>query len=157
MEKQKSAGAVVYLIENPHPKFLLLKNTLKTTYWEFPKGKIEDGESIEEAAKRETEEETALKNLKIIKGFKHTISWFYKFQNNLISKEASYLLVKVPEEDKNKVSIIPKEKDKPQEHQEFAWLNIEEARERMKIKSNREMLDSAYKFIMEFEKQKTLI
>ena len=155
MEKQKSAGAVVYLVEKDIPEFLLLKNTLKTTYWEFPKGKIEENESIESTAKRETEEETNLKNLKVIPGFKHSISWFYKFQGQLISKEAVYILIKVPKEDKSKVKII-QDAEGHLEHQEFQWLNIEQAREKMKIKSNKEMLDSAYRFIIEYEKQKTL-
>jgi len=40
--------------------FLFLKNTLKTTYWEFPKGKIETNEPVESTVKREIKEEIGL-------------------------------------------------------------------------------------------------
>jgi len=42
------------------------------------------------------------------------------------------------------------------EHEEFAWLTFSEAIEKMKIKSNKEMLRKAYEFIFKFEKQKTI-
>lgn len=148
VKNEKSAGAVVYYMEDK-PYFLLLKNTLKTTYWEFPKGHIETEESIETTAKRETEEETELKNLQVIPGFKQTIRWFFKFQNQLINKEAVYILIKIPKEDKNKVKINI-------EHQEFAWLSYDKAKETIKIKSNKNLLDKAYDFILDFEKQKRL-
>ena len=34
-------------------------------YWDFPKGKVEEGESFEEAAVREVEEETGLHNIEL--------------------------------------------------------------------------------------------
>jgi len=62
-KQEKSAGAVVFYLNKENlPVFLLLQNTLKKTYWEFPKGKIEENEDIEETVKREIEEETGLKN-----------------------------------------------------------------------------------------------
>lgn len=148
VKKEKSAGAIIYFFEN-EPKFLLLKNTLKTTYWEFPKGKIEENENIDETAIREVEEETELDNLEIIPGFKESINWFFRFQGELISKEAVYLLVKIPKEDKNKVKIN-------KEHQDFSWLSFKEAQNKIKIKSNKELLKKAYEFILEYEKQKKL-
>lgn len=45
--------------------------------WDLPKGKIENGESLEQAAVREVEEETSLKDL-IIKGFVNTTYHIYK-------------------------------------------------------------------------------
>jgi 8-oxo-dGTP pyrophosphatase MutT (NUDIX family) len=151
VKKEKSAGAVIYYFdkEESKPYFLLLKNTLKTTYWEFPKGHAEENESQEKAAIREAKEETSLANLQIIPGFTHSIRWFFKFQGELINKEAIYFLLKADKEDRDKAKIS-------EEHQEIAWLDFSQAREKMKIKSNREMLEAAYKFIQDFEKQKTL-
>ena len=148
-KQEKSAGAIIYYIDE-EPFFLFLENTLKTTYWEFPKGKIEENEKIEETVKREVKEETTLENFEMIKGFKHILRWFYKFQNEIIHKEAVYLLVKIKKEEAEKVKINL-------EHQKFKWMTFEEAMKEVKIKSNREMLEKAFKFIKEHEKQKTLI
>ena len=147
MKQEKSAGAVVFTYEKNEPLFLLLKNTLKTTYWEFPKGKIEAEESIEETVKREVEEETGLKNLLITPGFEHKIRWFFRFKGELIQKEAVYLLIET--EEKNKVKISS-------EHQEFKWMDFQEAMKKINIKSNKEMIEKAYEFIKENKKQKTL-
>jgi 8-oxo-dGTP pyrophosphatase MutT (NUDIX family) len=148
VRSEKSFGAVVYYYSD-RPYFLLLKNTLKKTYWEFPKGHANEGESMEEVAIRETKEETGLCNLQLIPGFKHVLKWFFTFNKELIHKEAVYLLIKISEQDKDKVR-------KSEEHQEICWLNFEDARSLLNIKSNMEMLELANKFIIEHEKQKTL-
>lgn len=150
-KQEKSAGAVVfYLNKENEPVFLLLQNTLKKTYWEFPKGKIEKNEDIEETVKREVKEETGLKDFRIISGFKHTLSWFFKFQGQLISKEACYLLVEIAESEKENAKIS-------REHQRLEWMNIEQARKEINIKANRELIEKAYKFIQEYKKQRKLI
>ena len=148
-KQEKSAGGIVYYMENNEPIFLFLQNTLKKTYWEVPKGKIEINEPIKETVKREVNEETSLKNLKIIPGFEHNLQWYFKFEGQLIRKEAVYLLVKIPRDDKDKVVISD-------EHQKFSWMNFEQAMKNLNIKSNKEMIKSAHTFIKEFEKQKTL-
>lgn len=149
-KQEKSAGAIVYFLDKDKPIFLLLQNTLKKTYWEFPKGKIEENENIEETVIREINEETGLSNLEIIKGFRQAISWFFKFQGQLIRKEACYLLVRVPEADRKSVQIN-------NEHQKFEWMDIESARNKINIKANLNLLEKAYDFIKEFEKQKRLV
>lgn len=147
--KKYSAGAIVYLVNNNEIQFLLLKNTLKNTYWEFPKGKIEDNESIGETAKREAREETNLDSLEIIPNFKHTNQWYYRREGQTINKEATFVIAKVPVNDKSKVKIN-------KEHEDFEWLSYKEAMERMNIKNNQEMLKKAYKRIKEYEKQDRL-
>ena len=151
MKKEKSAGAVVYYYdeERKEPIFLLLQNTLKKTYWEFPKGKIEENENIEQTILREIKEETGLKNIEIIPGFKHVLRWFFKFQGQLISKEAIYLLVKISEQEKDNVKIS-------REHQKSEFMDIETARKEINIKANLNLLEKAYQFIKEIEKQKRL-
>ncbi len=143
-----SAGAIVYCMDDK-PSFLFVQNTLKTTYWEFPKGKIEAKENIEETVKREVTEETNLKNLEIIPEFKHVLTWFFKFKGDLIKKEAVYLIVKIPKEDKNNVKISS-------EHEAFKWMTYEEGLNNFRGKHNKGMLRKAYEFILEKEKQKKL-
>ncbi len=51
------------LVENDHAETLLI---FRRGFWDLPKGKAEDGESIEETALREVEEETGLTGLSIL-------------------------------------------------------------------------------------------
>ena len=53
--------------------------------WDLPKGKIEKDESIEEAAIREVEEETGIKNLKIVKPLETTYH-IYKYKKKYVLK-----------------------------------------------------------------------
>jgi len=151
MDQEKSAGIIIYCIENKEPKFLLLKNTFKTTYYSFPKGIIESGEQPLETAIREVKEETNLdiKKQNLIPKFKYIQSWFYKRDNKLISKQAIYFLAKLNKEQIKNTKIS-------NEHESFSWLTYKQALDLIKIKSNKEMLTQAYKTIKEFEKQKTL-
>jgi len=149
MEKQKSAGAIIYYLDKNKPLFLLLRNTLKSTYWEFPKGKIENKESIEETVRREISEETCLDKLFFIPGFQRVLKWFYQFEGKTIFKETVYLLAKIKEEDKMKVRIN-------HEHEKFEWMPYEKAMLELKKKTNKEMLQEANKSIFEYEQQKSL-
>lgn len=54
-----AAGGVV---TNPNNKLLMI---FRNGYWDLPKGKIEDGESIKDAAVREVEEECHISGLEI--------------------------------------------------------------------------------------------
>ncbi|MGC9309194.1 MAG: bis(5'-nucleosyl)-tetraphosphatase [Candidatus Nanoarchaeia archaeon] len=146
MKKEKSAGVVIFKT-NKQVKFLLLQNTLKKTYWEFPKGKIEKNESIKQTAIREAEEETNIKKIKIIPGFKYTLKWFFKFKGELIKKQATYLLAEVTGNQKVKIN---------KEHDKYKWMTYQQALKEINIKSNREMLKQAYRFIKEWKKQKQL-
>lgn len=62
-------------------------------YWDFPKGKVEKGESLEAAGIRETEEETGVKGLSIIKKLP-TVYHIYNYSNKWILKETAWFLMK---------------------------------------------------------------
>lgn len=55
---EKSAGCIIYQRNKDKYKYVLIKST--EGIWGFPKGHIEDGESIVEAALREVKEEIGL-------------------------------------------------------------------------------------------------
>lgn len=57
-----AAGGVLYL-EGKSPKSVLLMK--RNGFWDIPKGKLEKGETIEECAVREVEEEIGAENLSI--------------------------------------------------------------------------------------------
>lgn len=71
-----SAGGVVRKLENGKT-FIALTKIVGKPDWLIPKGHIEEGETIEEAAIREVGEETGLKNIKISKklGVKERLSF----------------------------------------------------------------------------------
>lgn len=65
-------------------KFLFIRRHNK---WDLPKGKLEKGETIEQAAIRECEEECQVKNLKIIKRLTSTFH-IYKYKKGFALKQA---------------------------------------------------------------------
>ena len=146
VEHQKSAGFIIYY-KDLEIKFLLLKYP---SYWGFPKGLIEANEQIKETARRELEEETGIKEIEIIPGFECKQEWFFKLEGKTIKKEAIFLLAKTTEEEAGKVKVSF-------EHEAFIWLNYDEALKKLGIKNNREMLEKANEFIINYEKQKRLI
>src|SRR6185369_12680983 len=65
MKKTDSAGGVVVRFRNDQPEILLIRD-LDYNDWFLPKGHVEEGETLEQTALREIEEEAGLINLKII-------------------------------------------------------------------------------------------
>ncbi|OAB76238.1 NUDIX hydrolase [Cochleicola gelatinilyticus] len=66
----EAGGGLVY---NSKKEILFIRRNGK---WDLPKGKVEKGESYEEAAIRETEEETGVKNLEVRRFIKKTYHIF---------------------------------------------------------------------------------
>ncbi|MFH0711082.1 MAG: NUDIX domain-containing protein [Candidatus Aenigmatarchaeota archaeon] len=121
MIKEKSAGAIIFK-KDDKIRYLFLKKKYKTEYWDLPKGNIEKGENEEETVKREIEEETGLKDLKFVKGFKEKINYFYKKEKDTVFKEVVFFLAESKSEE---VKISP-------EHDSYEWVVYEEAINRVK-------------------------
>ena len=77
--REKSCGLVVFKKEQGVLKVLLVHHNLG--HWGLPKGHVEDNETEEEAAIRETLEETSVKAM-IINGFRQTVT--YRPKENVI-------------------------------------------------------------------------
>ncbi|TVR18882.1 MAG: NUDIX hydrolase [Balneolaceae bacterium] len=60
MQRIKAAGGVLFRYKDSLAEILLIK---RNGFWDLPKGKVENRESIEKAAMREVEEETGVKNI----------------------------------------------------------------------------------------------
>ncbi|MCX6748751.1 MAG: NUDIX domain-containing protein [Candidatus Pacearchaeota archaeon] len=146
MIEQKSAGVVVYYLKDGQPIFLLLKYP---SYWGFSKGLIEQGEDEKQAAIRELEEEVGIKVENFISGFEEKQTLFFKFKGEFIRKQVVLFLARVTEQQANSTKIS-------WEHEEFVWLNLDDAISRTRIKANKELLKKAYEFITEYEKQRKL-
>ena len=142
MPIEKSAGAVIFRKNNKEIKYLLLHYPSSTKaprdYWNFPKGRIEKGEKIEDTVKREVQEETGLKDIKFVEGFKEWIKYFYKLKGKNIFKIVIFLLVKTKEK-RIKIS---------REHIGFKWLPYEKALEQITFKNTKEILKKANEFLI---------
>ncbi|MEM5832048.1 MAG: NUDIX domain-containing protein [Candidatus Aenigmatarchaeota archaeon] len=134
MKEERSAGFILFRIENNKPKFLILQYE---NYFDFPRGNIEKGETELLAAKRELAEETGIEKIKVYPFFKETITWFYRKNKETIKKTVSYFLAESEEKDV-KISF---------EHKGYAWVTYEEAMNLLKFENSRKILEKAIKFI----------
>ena len=144
---EKSIGGVVFRKSEDEIKYLLLK--YKSGHWSFPKGHIENGETREETAKREIQEETGLADIKIIPGFEARERYWYlagkeerterreKNRGILVFKKVFYYLAET-----NKEDIILSD-----EHTDYSWLDYAKAKKLATYKNSQRVLEEAAKFI----------
>ncbi|HEX2166221.1 MAG TPA: NUDIX domain-containing protein [Longimicrobiales bacterium] len=139
--RDKSAGVIVFHRGDQGCRFLLLLSRLtKRPLWEFPKGGVDAGETVAEAALRELHEETGLdrESIRLIDEFQHREE--YRFTSGqgesriLIRKEVTYFLAE---------SMSTDVKLSAHEASQFAWLPLEDAIRKLKYKARREMLHEA--------------
>jgi len=139
MPVEFSAGAIIFRKEGDKIFYLLLHypSESKKEYWGLPKGRIEKGENLEEAAKREVYEETGLKDIKFIDGFKEKEEYFFVREGKKIFKTVKFLLMETKNEE-IKISW---------EHLGYKWLLYDEAKEQISFKNAKEIIQKADDFI----------
>jgi bis(5'-nucleosidyl)-tetraphosphatase len=139
--KDRSAGVIIFHRSEEGCRFLLLLSRLtKRPLWEFPKGGVDAGETLAEAAMRELQEETGLApdSVRLIPGFEHSEE--YRFTSGkgeghtLVRKEVTYFLAE---------SLSTDVQLSAHEASQFAWLTLDEALRKLKYKARREMLRRA--------------
>ncbi|MEA3344283.1 MAG: NUDIX domain-containing protein [Patescibacteria group bacterium] len=146
MPKETSAGAVIFRKEDNQILYLLLH--YEAGHWDLPKGHIEENETEIETAKREVEEETGIKDIEIIDGFKEWIKYSFRDTYNLEqgSKEEAPFIFKIVTfylaETKTKEIKISFE------HTGYRWLVYEEAMKQLTFKKAREILEKANNFLL---------
>lgn len=145
MPREQSAGAIIFRKEGNVIYYLLLH--YPSGHWEFPKGHIEAGESYQQTLKREVIEETGIKDIKILPGFKKHIKYFFRQGYNLKPEEKK----KAPWIFKLVTFFIAKTHTKEvkisSEHTGFMWLPIEEAIKKTTFKNSKILLREASAFI----------
>jgi bis(5'-nucleosidyl)-tetraphosphatase len=86
VEHQYSAGIITYKTDNDHIEYLLLQ--YGAGHWDFPKGHIEAGETQQETAHRELQEETGL-TAQLDDNFVESFTYMFRGHNKeLIQKTA---------------------------------------------------------------------
>ncbi|MDD3159712.1 MAG: NUDIX domain-containing protein [Candidatus ainarchaeum sp.] len=141
IERKHYVGIVVFDGE----RFLLLHRVLNWSGFEFPKGGIEQGETQEEAVKRELYEETSIKNFEIITKLDEFN--FYdgaKKKNSLISN----YLVRVSSNSKVNLNNAHVLDDKVVfEHDDFKWFFPEEVVAKLRHKNAKETMKKAIDYL----------
>lgn len=132
---ETSAGVVLYRYNNLDNLFLLLK--YPSGHWDFAKGHREIGETNKQTAVRELAEETGIKDIIFVNGFKRRIYYSYKYAGRMIRKQVIFFLGRTLEEN---VCLS-------NEHLEYVWLNYEESLEQVTFDNAKRILVSAHRFL----------
>ena len=133
MPDEVSAAVVLFRGKKEGRKYLVLH--YEEGHWDFPKGHIEAGESEKDAAERECMEETGIRRISFVPGFRERIEYTYMREGRPSLKEVYYLLAGTGEEE---VTIS-------REHTGFAWLGFGEALETLTYDNARNVLRKAEK------------
>ncbi len=135
MIKEQSAGTVLFIEESKEKLFLLLH--YPTGHWDFVKGKIENNESLEQAAIRETKEETGITNIEFVKGFKEKIEYTFKFNVDIVQKEVIFFLAKT---NTKQVKISD-------EHLNYVWLDFNNALNKITYENAKNVLKKSKNYL----------
>ena len=135
MIKEQSAGTVLFIKEYNEKLFLLLH--YPTGHWDFVKGKIENNESLEQAAIRETKEETGIIDIEFIKGFKEKIEYSFKFNGDIVQKEVIFFLAKT---NTKQVKISD-------EHLDYVWLDFNNALNKITYENAKNVLKKSKNYL----------
>lgn len=118
MKKVQSAGVVIIRYEDEIPLVLLMR---AYSYWDFPKGGIEDNENKIMAAIREVKEEAGITDL----DFKWGKSYYETESYGKNKKVVFYFIAETKEE--NVIMGISPQLGTP-EHEEYKWVTFSEAK-----------------------------
>jgi bis(5'-nucleosidyl)-tetraphosphatase len=138
MKHETSAGALVYKYNKDTNSLWYLVLKTASGYWDFPKGKLEDAETPQEAAQREVKEETGL-DIVLDTGFEQSLSYYFKDkQGILISKTVTFFVAPAPTQQHVTLSY---------EHLEHKWLTLQEALKQLTYNNARQLLVMADRFV----------
>jgi 8-oxo-dGTP pyrophosphatase MutT (NUDIX family) len=132
---ERSAGILLFRMSKSGRKFLLLDYG---HHWDLPKGHVEGGEDLLQAAMRELQEETGITDAHVIPGFSHEIRYFFRNKKKeLVHKTVWFCL---GETWTSKVRLSD-------EHVGFKYLPFEEALERLTYPAAKSLLRHAQEFL----------
>jgi 8-oxo-dGTP pyrophosphatase MutT (NUDIX family) len=141
---QAAAGVVLFRREGAERRYLLVRSALtRKPLWEFPKGGVEQGETEDEAAERELQEEAGLAagDYAVLPGFREEESYVFTRGSGpgrvLVVKRVVYLLAEAR----------TAEVRLSHESEEFRWVGYEEAARLLKFPGKKAVLDRAEAFL----------
>ena len=128
MHREISAGGIVW--NSKTNKILLIKDSYGR--WGLPKGFIEKDETSEQAAIREVQEETGLKNLKILEKLGE-IKYYYQLKGEKIFKIVIFFFMETRDE----------ELKHEWEVKEAQWFESDEALEKIEYENSKSLIAKA--------------
>jgi len=134
---ERSAGAVVFIIEDGTPLYLLLHGRYG---WDFPHGLVRLYETDEAATIREVAEETGLK-VDLIPGFREEVNFAFSKGGRTYYKQIVFFLAKSHGKDVRLSS----------EHDDYAWLDYRQALTRLDKDKVRLILIKAHNVVKTIE------
>jgi len=136
MELPIKTQAIVYCRTNEGHKYLILKRSeIDGGYWQPVVGTVKEEESIIQCMLREIEEEAGINDVIQVSKQLYNFSWE---RENQVYLEFVYAI-----EIDEKTSITLSE-----EHDEYLWLNYEDAVEKVKYESNKKSITIVEKMLM---------
>jgi len=135
MIEETSAGIILYRKENSEKLFLLLH--YPSGHWDFVKGKMEKGETIQQTAIRETKEETGITDITFVENFEEWIGYNFKHKGELIQKKVVFFLA----ETKTKNIKIS------HEHRGYTWMDYNASMEKTTFDNAKTVLTKAQRLL----------
>ena len=136
MIRETSAGAVLLCNTSGKNEFLLLN--YPQGHWDFVKGKMEVNETPQETVRREMKEETGISNFQLVDGFEEYVRYNFRFNNEVIHKKVVFFLAKT---DEKKITLS-------HEHNDFVWLEYNDALEKTTFRNAKNVLSKANEFLL---------
>lgn len=136
MKHIQSAGVVIYSLRvSKKIEYLVLQYA--AGHWEFPKGKVEPGETIVQAAQRELLEETGLV-AQLDSEFSTKIKYnFINYDGEPVHKTVTFLLG----------SVQIKKVVLSNEHKNFVWLSYKQALQKVTFQNAGTVLRQAHAYL----------
>ena len=142
--REKSAGAVLFRMVRGRRRYLLLHNV--KGHWDFPKGKVERGETVGQAMRREVEEETGIRDFRVVPHFGRLMRWRYRRGADVVAKTAVFRLA-CTRENRLRLSC---------EHKAGRWLEFSDAGRKIEFTNARNMLRCAERFLAALGRRRPL-
>lgn len=141
MPVERSAGVILFRNTPQGRQYLVIRSSrdipTRPEFWDFPKGRLEKGETGIQAAEREAREETGIKELEIVPEFKETIRYFTWREGKRVPKFVALFLAEVKSA-KVKLSW---------EHDMHAWFTYGQALEWVSLPQMKKALEEAEEFL----------